>query len=308
MITIIFILFCTVRLIFDNSILYSGAYNGLMLWYQRILPLMLPFLLLSSLLTTKVITYVKTTCNKTHSSQISHSLSIISSIITGLLCGCPIGARVLTDYYNNRFINKREATLLLPLCNNISPVFITGYIYNYIIKKQLSINKLCLVIYLPYFIYAICTYWLVHFANIKASVNERKAKAFDNNRINVHKSGNTDIALSAILQIAYIGLYIILCSVIIEFLVHYKPFHQTLNILLCGATEITSGTNIIMQTTTWQSNTKTALILSFVSFGGICTLLQTRNVINGTRLSMLYYSIVKVVCAICTYHLTLLIL
>ena len=89
---------------------------------------------------------------------------------------------------------------------------------------------------------------------------------------------------------------------------YYKPFNMIFNEILCGATEITTGAKLLAESEILSENTKTALILSATSFGGICALLQTRKAINGTRLSMLYYTVVKLVFACCTYKLAILIL
>lgn len=293
MIAITFLIICIIRLIFDNAIIYSGAYKGLMLWYTRIVPLLLPFLILSSVLTEKVQKYI----NSKNSKENSSLLPIFISILLGTICGCPIGARTINHFYNSQKLSFKEANLLLPLCNNISPIFLAGYIHNYILHSSISFYKVILFIYIPYLIYGI----LIMFQIIKKQENT----SISNHKLQIQST--TDLALSSIIQITYIGLYIMLCSIIIEFLIYYKPFRSFFNVVLCGMTEITTGSMLVANYNI-SPKIKTALILSITSWGGFCTLLQTKKAINKSRLSMIYYAIVKFICALCTYELTILIL
>lgn len=296
MITIILLLLFIIRLIFDNSIIYSGAYNGLMLWYTRIVPLLLPFLLLSSILTNKILNYCYQagTRKKDHKSTL---LPTCTCILLGTFCGCPIGAKTVHQFSTNNQLDIKTANLLMPLCNNISPIFLTGYICNYILKNSVPFYQIVLLIYIPYFIYGVTIFIYLHVIKPAEHIKTR-----DYTYKNI-----TNIELSSIIQITYIGIYIMICSIVIEFIKHYKPFYEPINVFTCGLTEVTTGANLISQTLL-PIKIKTALILSITSFGGICTLLQTKKVINKSRLSIIYYTVIKLICAFCTYKLAILIL
>lgn len=294
MFSILLLLFLIIRLIFDNTIIYSGAYNGLMLWYTRIVPLLLPFLLLSSIFTERVCEYT----NKTYTTKSASSLLPTTTAITlGIFCGCPVGAKTIDSFYKSNIFNRTKATLLLPLCNNISPIFLAGYIHNYILKQAVPFYIIIVIIYTPYLLYGLLIGIYLLF---------NKQKTYETYVKNINMS-TTNHELSSIVQITYIGLYIMLCSIIIELIMHYKPFSNLINLLLCGITEITTGSNLVANYNL-PAKTKTALILSITSWGGICTLLQTKKAIQKSRLSMIYYTIIKFICAICTYELTILIL
>ena len=299
MITIILIIICIIRLVLDNSVLYSGAYKGLLLWYERVIPLLLPFIIISSLLTKKVSAYL----SGSNTNNKKCILPALTGIMLGLLCGCPIGAKSIESFYSKHQLNKKISNLLLPLCNTISPIFLSGYIYTYILGRNIALTKMIIAIYLPNILYALI--FIIYFVLSNKEMNNIESDAKTNITETIK---NSDPALNSIIQIAYIGLYIILCSIIIEFIMYYKPFNMIFNEILCGATEITTGAKLLAESEILSENTKSALILSATSFGGICALLQTRKAINGTRLSMLYYTVVKLVFACCTYKLAILIL
>ncbi len=106
-----------------------GASQGLLLWYQVVVPSLAPFMLLTQLI------------------QAAGGVSILTKpfypllhrlygtsrtgayiLICGLLCGYPIGARLCADNCRKGEISPAEAQSLLCVCNHPSPMFLLGYV------------------------------------------------------------------------------------------------------------------------------------------------------------------------------------
>lgn len=296
MLILITLFLIQLRLIWDNELVQIGAKRGLMLWYEQLLPILLPFLLISSLFTLQV-THYTTKNNKTK----SQSFCIGTTLLLGILCGCPIGAKTTASFYRNGQITKRNALLFLPLCNNISPMFLAGYITTTILKKSIHFLTAFSLIYLPYLIYLILAFCITSIVPIHtpaASVIKYNSKS----------NASDDLILNSILQITYIGFYVMICSIVIEFVITYAPFRAFINYIISCLTEITIGTSLLHSCTDICLKTKTAYILAFTSFGGLSALLQTYKMLQQTKLSIVYYILIKIICAISTFFLTILLI
>lgn len=113
-------------LIADSETVISGASYGLMLWYKNVVPILLPFMLISSLVVDRI------------AAGKSRRAALSSTIFLGVLCGYPIGARVTDEYVTSGMYEKKMGNIILPLCNNSSPMFISGYIVSRILKNKIS--------------------------------------------------------------------------------------------------------------------------------------------------------------------------
>lgn len=283
-------------LVLNSDTVTTGASIGLMLWFQNVLPLLLPFMLLSSLLTNQL------------SSRTTKSTSIFLTILLGLFCGYPLGAKTINDCISKSIYQKRTGNLLLPLCNQSSPMFLSGFVLIHILHKSISLFTLFLLIYTPYIFYFFIT--LTSIFKIEKSSSTHTVKPND---INPETSSPSDTILQCIIQITSVGVYIMLCSIIFEFASKLSfPF---INILV-GSLEITRGLSYIETLHPITENVfnfsftinKTALILALTSFGGISSILQTKSVTTKSGLSICYYIAIKTLCAITTYILTAFIL
>ena len=107
----------------------NGASQGLLLWFQIVLPTLLPFFVLTSLM---IYSHAISLFNKLLGTWIGYIFRVSShgsfAVICGFLCGYPVGAKVTVDLLNTKKITLSEAKYLLSFCNNTSPVFITSYI------------------------------------------------------------------------------------------------------------------------------------------------------------------------------------
>ena len=103
-----------------------------------------------------------------------------------------------------------------------------------------------------------------------------------------------------------VGGYIILFSILANHImsIPFLPLH--IKSFLAAVFELTIGTYSISTLPSFSYETKTALILSLTSFGGLSALLQTKSVILSSRLSIKRYFFGKCISALLTYLMVLL--
>ena len=290
--------------IYKSEIVLGGAYEGLMLWFNTVLPLLLPFMLMSSMITDKI---------KKLPPDRQKSFAILITIFTGLFCGYPLGAKNTAEFVKNKTYNKKTGQLLLPLCNNCSPMFLSGYIILSILKKSISFTFALVLIYLPYIVYILIS--LILFFISKKRINQKSkyiifqnikdTSGFIPNTSIQNNIAQRDYIMQTMIQTAYVGFYIIICSIVSKFIMHFSTGCESFKTLSASVTEITGGTKLISESDLFGIRTKIALVLSLSSFGGFCAIMQTANVIKDSGLSIIKYIIIKTICAISTYGLVL---
>ncbi len=283
---IIFLTILIAFLLANNEILVSGASYGLMLWYNNVLPLLLPFMLISSLLEKEIL----------YSKSVSYKKSIFTILFLGLFCGYPIGAKTNASFVKANVISIKTGNILLPISNNVSPMFFLGFIVTSTLKNSISPILAYAVIYIPYLLIIVLE--ILIFSN----TNNTNIHQFTN----VTPSNNKNISEESIMQITMVGLYIMLCSIISEFIIYSTWFSSQIKLLFVGITEITRGITYVSQSYIFSTEIKTALILSLTSFGGISSIMQTKNVLQDSGLSLFHYICIKVLCAISTFFLYIL--
>ena len=302
MCTIILCFVILVLFIMNNSVVISGASCGLMLWYNNVVPVLLPFMLLSNIMVSRTGRHT----NKT-------SYAIIITLFLGIFCGYPLGAKTASDFVKRGNISKLTGNILIPLCNNSSPMFIAGYIVHILLNDQITFPFAMLAIYIPYLTFVVLALLIYEIAQDKYTkyYNDTSFKFhrhIKHSTENISASNEPDIIMDSVTQITYVGIYIMICSIIIEFIKYIPGLPLDKLALLSGITEITNGTHIVSTCNAFSEQIKTALVMAFTSFGGISAILQTNKVISHSGLSILSYIIIKTICAVGTFYITLLLI
>ena len=280
-ILIIFILaLILICMLFHVPIVIAGAHTGLELWYESVLPSILPFMIITSLLLQKIqgrgICYL------------------------GLCCGLPVGANLVNQQAVTGQLDFRTANALLCICNITSPMFISGYILNQTLKKQVSPILFFLVIYLPLGLYGIITFLM----NKRKPSPARNRSAIPQHSL-THPSQSFEMIIKHSLQvILMVGIYIMLFCIVIQFLTSWLPGDSIPARICLSTLEITNGIHLLAGLPLSMQQ-KTALIAGLTSFGGICSILQTKSVLTDNRLSILHYLLVKICMGIVSYLLAL---
>ncbi len=272
------LIFVLLAMLFRVSLVMQGAHTGLELWYESVLPSILPFIIITSLLLQQVRgNYI---------------------CFLGLLCGLPVGANLVNQYSLTHPVSPATANTLLCICNITSPMFILGYILNQTFYGQVSALKFLAVIYVP-----IVVYGIIAFLGLRLSKSTPKPNTISPDSTEPVSSFE-HILKHSLQVILMVGIYIMLFCIIIQFLLHLLPAQLLFPKILTAFLEITNGIHLLM-TLPISFQQKTALIAGLTSFGGICSILQTKSVLTNSGLSILHYIIVKLCMGIFSYLLAL---
>lgn len=265
-------------------IVISGAHTGLELWYESVLPSILPFMIITNLLQQRI-----------------HGRGICS---LGLFCGLPVGANLVNQQFCSSQFDSQTANNLLCICNITSPMFISGYILNQTLEQQISPFRFFLVLYLPLILYG-------SLSLLPKKGMARKSR-MQNHNIPISHGTASPSGLEAVIRhslqvILMVGIYIMLFCIVIQFLSSCLPKDSTAIKILLSSLEITNGVHLLAGLPV-SLQQKTALIAGLTSFGGICSIMQTKSVLTDNRLSIFHYSFVKLCMGFLSYILALLLL
>ena len=277
------LLFLCCLLTFPSAVL-SGAKNGLLLWFNQVLPSLLPFLILSTLfLSTGLSDNIAKKLAPVLSPVFRCSPSGCYAVIIGLLAGLPVGAKTIASLTESGRITKKEGQYLLPLCNNPSPLFLLGFISVSVLNR-------------PELRYPV--FFIVTLSSILAAMLTRpRPESAPICNLTLDKPFTFSFLLldSAIEQafsvLTRVGGYIILFSVLANLLT--KLPLPTFALACTGALlEITSGCSALTALSL-PSKILLPLVTGFVTFGGLSTAAQTKSVLAETKFPFAHYLLTK---------------
>lgn len=292
----VIIIFFFIMLLFPE-IVFHGASQGLLLWFQIVLPTLLPFLILSSLLVNTPAVHILVHITSPLFSRLFRVSRYGSfAVLCGFLCGYPMGGKVTSDLYTSGKISSNEAQYLLSFCNNTSPMFIISYvIHQNLNASHLILPALCILFLSP----VLCSFLFRPFYQF----NPKKSSVSNDTNLSKQYSKNPNLMDECIMKsfetITKIGGYIMLFSILIG-LVSSLPFtHYIVELLILPFLEITNGVSKLSQSMI-SFQDKFVIILALVSFGGWCSIAQTRCIISDSGIPLLPYIIEKLITAVVT--------
>ena len=112
-ISLLILFLCLILLFVHPMLTVSAAANGLMLWYQSILPALLPFAILSNILISSGVFY--------HISGILYpfihllipcSRNACFPLLSGFLFGFPMGSRICAQMLEENQLSREEAVIV----------------------------------------------------------------------------------------------------------------------------------------------------------------------------------------------------
>lgn len=304
----IIVLFMIFMLLYPGAS-FRGASTGLLLWFYNVLPTLLPFIILSNLMVRLHITRQISRVFHPILGRVFHvSLEGCYPILLGFLSGIPMGAKATADLISENKISMGEGQFLLSMCNNASPMFILGYIALTQLKLPHIKYSLFAIIYASAIISALIFRYIYGRLSKAGSswslyggfVSETKDKS--SNRFTF------ELLDSAIMNgfevVTRIGGYIILFSILAQILKETGPDTGVVKSFLMGILEITTGVSQVCGMNI-DINIKIVLVAVLTSFGGLSGIAQTNSVLQGSRLSIWPYLIVKFINIIVTTLLCL---
>ena len=295
------------------SVSVHGAADGLLLWFNIVLPTLSPFLICTQLVV--ALDGVQLLTGPFY--PVLHAVFGLSIqgcyvLLCGLLCGYPLGAKLCADFSRRGEISEEEARYLLSICNHPSPMFLLGYVRS---QLGMSVSPLLLLcaLYLP----VIPVSWMSR----RLYRDKSRRFYFDKSRhpIDVQKkvraplsacsySCNTNSILSAAVSVSHrentaaaasattslsldtillstaetmvvIGGYIMLFSILAAWIGQLAILPVPVQAMLSGLAEITTGVHRIC--TVFPAGKSVLPTIAAVSFGGCSGIFQTASVIHA---------------------------
>ena len=119
----------TLSMLLENEKALTLSLTGLNLWFEKMIPTLLPFMILSGIL-------IRMNLSDSFARLFAPLLrplfglsdSCLYVLVIGFLCGFPMGARVTAESLQHGRLTHREASLMLAFCNNIGPIYFSGFV------------------------------------------------------------------------------------------------------------------------------------------------------------------------------------
>ncbi len=280
-----------VMLVFPKAV-FSGASEGLLLWFQIVLPTLFPFLLISSLLVgTGNISLISSVTGKFLSLLFRVSPCGSFAVITGFLCGYPMGAKTAADMVVSGQITKKEGQYLLSFCNNTSPVFIMNFlVWKTLKREELMMPSLLILIISPV---------IVSFFTRKIYLG--KHARFESPSVSAGCEKNSwsfreidACIMNSFETLVNVGGYIMLFSVLLTI---GKLIRIPIVTCLLPLLEMTNGI-VLINRMALPFAVKYPALLGLTSFGGFCSVAQTKCMVQDAGLPVLPYITEKLAAAL----------
>ncbi len=271
--SILLFLVLIVLLLFSSEVT-EGARQGLLLWYNSVVPALFPFMVLSGLIVSGG--GLNQIMRPFH--LILHPTMGLSNegcyvFISGLLCGYPMGAKTCTDFVNDGRISIREARFLMAICNHPSPMFILGYLYPFFMD-QISIPMLFISIYTPILLLTVIAkrIYSFHTAPNHTQFDQEGSEP----TIDINES-----ILSSIEILCKIGGYLVLFSIAVVFINNATLIPSYIKLCLISILEMTVG---IREWGAFSDHTVGYVAaVATLTFGGISGVFQTKGIIENNK-------------------------
>lgn len=281
MISLLFLL-----LIFHNETI-TGTQNGLLLWYQTLIPSLLPFILITNALSeTNAYQAVTIRFRKHPSNRIYEMMAVL----LGNLCGYPIGGKIINDFVRNHYFTPERANKLLSLSSQASPMFLIGYVHLHILKNMIPLPVFLLSIYLPVLIYS------------PLLLRKKNVIPYELSEASNQNYCICDTFIHAVQIMVTIGMYVMIFSILLEILL---PFCNPVPAkILLSFLEITTGLRLL-NSLPLPLCIKTALLCAVSAFGGLCSAFQIKGVLNYPKAGIKKYLFDKLLLSTGTFFIIL---
>jgi len=288
-------------LIFAPEVSILGAFDGMKLCAEIIIPSLFPFFVCTKLL-----------CESGFVKHIGKYLSPLMrpvfnvpgcggvAFILGILGGYPLGAKCAADMYSKNMCTKAEAERIICFCNNSGPAFIIG---------SVGVGMLCskqagLLLYIIHLLSALTLGFLMRFYKREEKIYTITEKCEISNRKN---SGFlfSEAVKDSVLTIIFVCGFIIFFSVFLALAENFKITEAIISFLtsiglsydfskaLCfGFFELTSGAYATVALPYMPLKIVVASIL--LAWSGLSVILQTSGIISKSGLSTSVFVIAKV--------------
>lgn len=280
----VFILgFAILTLIYSENVSYA-IINSLERCLKIVIPSLFAFMVISSVIIRSGLHRYFSKPFKFVSNHILHiNENLFSVFLMSFTGGYPIGAKNLTELYDNSDISKKEAERMLGFCYMPSPSFVIG------ISSVLYSSKNAGVII--YFSILIST---ILFAIISGIFRKQKTEIKSTEKIKISSETIISSIESSAISLFKICIMIVFSSVIIVFIeiaITWFDIDKNISVMINSLIEITNLTNIEQDMFGFLP-----IITALFSFGGISVIMQIKA-ITTNRFSFKNFFISRAVVA-----------
>lgn len=295
-------------LLFCPAVVNKGSKDGLLLWFTVVLPALFPFMVFSGVM-------MKIGATQTmgrYLYPVFHRLLGLSpngcyAMAVGFLSGYPLGGKTAADLLRQKALSQQEAQYILCFCNNASPMFLLEYIGVYCLGQKEPWWILVVV-------YGTAVLNAVVFLRKKGrdsyQTGQSVVEYYNKSEKKPAVMNALDQAiLDSFVTVAKVGGYIILFSILAEFVEKIVPCHAFAKMMGLGIIEITTGGEYL-KAYPMAEELKWIFACGFSAFGGFSSVAQTYSVLQGTDLSIAGYlkaKLTHVFLAVCAAVILLLI-
>ena len=278
----------TLSMLLESEKAFSFSLAGLNLWFEKMIPTLLPFMILSGIL-------IRMNLSDSFARLFAPLLrpvfrlsdSCLYVLVIGFLCGFPMGARVTAESLQHGKLSKREASLMLAFCNNIGPIYFSGFVLTlFPAAKPLSfwagmyLLPLLYGLFLRRMVYRDIPCPVPAAGRCVLSSASRASSALSGRSL---MAQTQEAVTSALVSQASLGGYMILFNLMNLLPDLFLPAKAVLPRALCGCLlEITGGLSRLD-----PSDAFWAFVL--LPFGGLSCIFQTYSMIRDTGLSLRLY-------------------
>ena len=278
----------TLSMLLESEKAFSLSLAGLNLWFEKMIPTLLPFMILSGIL-------IRMNLSDSFARLFAPLLrpvfrlsdSCLYVLIIGFLCGFPMGARVTAESLQHGKLSKREASLMLAFCNNIGPIYFSGFVLTLFPAAKplpfwagMYLLPLLYGLFLRRMVYRDIPCPVPAAGRCVLSSASRASSALSGRSL---MAQTQEAVTSALVSQASLGGYMILFNLMNLLPDLFLPAKAVLPRVLCGCLlEITGGLSRLD-----PSDAFWAFVL--LPFGGLSCIFQTYSMIRDTGLSLRLY-------------------
>ncbi len=278
---LLFILF----IITHPSVSTAAAANGLLLWYEQILPALLPLAILSNLMVySNYMQIVTKYLYPVTKHFVPTSKNGCFAFLGGMLFGFPLGSKISADLVRQKKIRKEEGEILAICFNQLSPVFVSGYLLTNILNMPEMALPSYAALYLPPVCYAV---WRLKKQKI---TNEKNSASDSVLNFRIIDAG----IMNGFESLTKLGGYIVLFSIFAALLHTYNTKYPLANLICTGLVEVTTGISCL-KNSYLPLRYIYPLAVFFASFGGLCGFAQTCSMTAECGFSRTRY----LICRLC---------
>lgn len=253
-------------LILDTQTATAGAAEGIELCIKVLIPSLFPFFIVTTYLNASL-TGLRIPGLRTIGKFLNFPTGSESVLLLGLLGGYPVGAQLIADAYAEGKISKRNAQILLGYCSNAGPAFIFGVTSTLFHSLRVS-----------FILWGILILSALITGVILPKPEETSAL--------YQKESNISVVAAlkkSIITCASVCGWVVTFKIIMAYLVRLTGNNARM-IYLAGLLELSNGCLLLTQIV--NNATRFILCSAFLSFGGICVLMQTASVTDSLGLGL----------------------